>query len=59
MRAWQLHPGHDSLDGLRIVDLPTPEPGPHDVLVRVRACSINYRDQLIVVGKYGAAGPLT
>ena len=59
MRAWQLQPGHNSLDGLRIVDLPTPEPGPNEVLVRVRACSINYRDQLIIDGKYGAAGPLT
>ncbi len=52
MRSWRLSAGASSLDDLKLVDVPTPEPGPGDVLVRVRACSLNYRDQLIPQGKY-------
>jgi NADPH:quinone reductase-like Zn-dependent oxidoreductase len=40
MKAVRLH-----LDGLRLEDLPTPEPGPDDVLVRVHAAAIT-RDEL-------------
>jgi NADPH:quinone reductase-like Zn-dependent oxidoreductase len=29
-----------------------PEPGSHQVMIRVRATSLNYRDQAIVTGKY-------
>jgi NADPH:quinone reductase-like Zn-dependent oxidoreductase len=29
-----------------------PQPGPGEVLVRVRACSLNYRDQIIPLGLY-------
>jgi NADPH:quinone reductase-like Zn-dependent oxidoreductase len=42
------------LDNLKIEELPTPEPGPGEVLVRLRAASLNYRDTLIVVGGYGS-----
>ena len=42
------------LDNLKIEQLPTPEPGPGEVLVRLRAASINYRDTLTVVGGYGS-----
>jgi NADPH:quinone reductase-like Zn-dependent oxidoreductase len=58
MRAWQLRPGFTTLEGLQFLDLPKPVPGPNEVLVRVRACSLNYRDQLIIAGKYSAGGPL-
>ncbi|HYB57874.1 MAG TPA: NAD(P)-dependent alcohol dehydrogenase [Alphaproteobacteria bacterium] len=37
---------------LRPVELARPEPGPGEVLVRVRAVSLNYRDLLIVKGDY-------
>jgi NADPH2:quinone reductase len=37
---------------LRIEELPDPEPGPGELLVRVRACSINYPDVLIIEDKY-------
>ena len=33
-------------------DVPTPSPGPGEVLIRVRACSLNYRDQAVVTGNY-------
>jgi len=42
------------LDNLKIDELPTPEPGPGEVLVRLRAASLNYRDTLTVVGGYGS-----
>jgi NADPH:quinone reductase-like Zn-dependent oxidoreductase len=42
------------LDNLKIEELPTPEPGPGGVLVRLRAASLNYRDTLTVVGGYGS-----
>jgi NADPH:quinone reductase-like Zn-dependent oxidoreductase len=42
------------LNNLKIEQVPTPEPGPGDVLVRLRAASLNYRDTLTVVGGYGS-----
>lgn len=32
--------------------LPDPEPGPGEVLVRVKACALNFFDTLIIQGKY-------
>lgn len=50
MRAWQVPSfGIDALQG---VEQPDPEPGPGQVLVRVRAVSLNYRDLLVVKGLY-------
>ncbi|HEY0129858.1 MAG TPA: NADPH:quinone oxidoreductase family protein, partial [Allosphingosinicella sp.] len=37
---------------LELADLPDPEPGPGQLLVRVRACAINYPDVLIIEDKY-------
>jgi NADPH2:quinone reductase len=39
-------------DTLRLSDVPEPTPGPGDLLVRVRACAINYPDVLIIEDKY-------
>lgn len=52
MYTYQLkNPG--SLDGLVRVDLPDPAPGPGQVLIRIRAVSLNYRDLMIALGRYG------
>ena len=40
------------LDGLRIGERPTPKIGPRQVLVRIRAASLNYRDVMILSGGY-------
>jgi len=37
---------------LQLTDLPDPEPGPGQLLVRVRACAINYPDVLMIEDKY-------
>ena len=38
------------LDQLKVVEVPDPKPGPGEVLVRMRAVSLNYRDLLMVGG---------
>ena len=40
------------LDQLGAAERPDPTPGPREALVRVRAASINYRDLLVIEGKY-------
>ncbi len=57
MRQWMIAQGSTSLDGLQLRDSPDPAPAPGEVLVRVRACSINYRDQAIPLGLY-MGGPV-
>ncbi len=43
MRAWQIE-GEGGIDALALVERPRPEPGPGEVLVRMTANAINYRD---------------
>ncbi|MDR6509845.1 NADPH:quinone reductase-like Zn-dependent oxidoreductase [Novosphingobium capsulatum] len=52
MRQWLIRKGAQSLDDMALVNVPEPHPGPGEVAVRVRACSLNYRDQLIPLGHY-------
>jgi NADPH:quinone reductase-like Zn-dependent oxidoreductase len=51
MRAYQL-PQATGIDALVKLDLPTPRPGPRQVLVKVAACSLNFRDLAIALGNY-------
>jgi len=37
---------------LKIGDLPTPSPGPKEVLIKVKSCGVNFPDVLIVQGLY-------
>ena len=52
MRAWRLPAGSDGFDKLTLEELPDPVPGPGEVLIQIRACSINYRDFAVAAGKY-------
>src|SRR5262249_60465693 len=40
------------LENVAVVERPDPAPGPGQVLVRVRAASLNFRDLLITKGPY-------
>lgn len=51
MKAYRIDQ-YGTIDGLRLAERPTPEPGRGQLLVRVRACSLNYRDLLVVRGSY-------
>lgn len=51
MRAYHLTQTSGA-DGLAMVDLPDPQPGPQDVLLRVGAISLNFRDFSISRGTY-------
>jgi NADPH:quinone reductase-like Zn-dependent oxidoreductase len=44
--------GGFGFENLAIVEFPDPKPGPGQVLVRIRAASLNYRDLLIAKGQY-------
>jgi NADPH:quinone reductase-like Zn-dependent oxidoreductase len=46
------------VDRLRVVERPTPRPGRGEILVRVRAASLNYRDLVILKGIYMPDLPL-
>jgi NADPH:quinone reductase and related Zn-dependent oxidoreductases len=50
MRAIELH--GFALDQLKMAERPQPAPGPGEAVVRVRACSLNFRDWLLVQGVY-------
>lgn len=52
MKSWQLNKGATSLDDMVMVQRDVPTPGNGEVLIRVRACSLNYRDSLIPKGFY-------
>lgn len=51
MEVWQLTDGF-GIDHLQRITRPDPAPGPHDVLLEMKAASLNYRDVLAVNGGY-------
>jgi NADPH:quinone reductase-like Zn-dependent oxidoreductase len=58
MRAYELIAGSNSVDGLRRCERPDPKPLATQILVRVKAASLNYRDLMIARGHY-MGGPVT
>lgn len=52
MKAYEVDPAATG-GGLRQVARPVPEPMPDEVLVRIGAASLNYRDLLVMRGFYG------
>jgi NADPH:quinone reductase-like Zn-dependent oxidoreductase len=58
MKVFEVKVGSSSIDGLVASERPKPSPGPGQVLVRLHAASLNFRDLAIVRGKY-IGGPVT
>ncbi len=58
MKAYEIQ-GDGGIDALALVDRPSPEPGPRQLKVRVRANALNYRDLNTVrnPGRMGIAFP--
>ena len=52
MKAYQLPKGGAGIDALVKVERPAPRPAHRQVLVRVEACSLNFRDLAIARGTY-------
>ncbi len=52
MKVYELEKGSTSLSGLRVAERAEPKPAPNEVLIRIRATSLNYRDHMIVTGQY-------
>jgi len=51
MKAWAIQNGF-GLEHLQPLERPDPSPGSGEVLIRVRAVSLNYRDLLVTKGMY-------
>jgi NADPH:quinone reductase-like Zn-dependent oxidoreductase len=51
MKAYEIQ-SRFGLDALQLVDRPDPKPGPGQVLLRLKAWSLNYRDLLVIKGQY-------
>lgn len=52
MKAFQVI-GAFGLENLKPVEMPEPQPGPGQVVVRMRAASLNFRDLVVIKGGYG------
>lgn len=52
MKRWEFRPDQE---GLVLADAKVPKPGPREVMVKVRAVSLNYRDAAMLDGAMGVA----
>jgi NADPH:quinone reductase-like Zn-dependent oxidoreductase len=52
MKAYEIQ-SNAGIDALTLVDRPEPKPAAGQVLIQVKATSLNYRDLLVIEGAYG------
>jgi len=57
MRVWQID-GRFGLERLQQAERDLPQPGSEQVVIKIHACSLNYRDYLTVTGAYNPRYPL-
>ena len=58
MRAWQVRELGEPRDVLALAEVPDPEPGPGQLLVRVLGAATNFPDVLMCRGIYQVRPPL-
>jgi NADPH:quinone reductase len=58
MKAWQIYQLGEPRDALRLAEVPDPEPGPGQALVRVLGAAANFPDVLMCQGSYQVRPPL-
>ena len=58
MKAYEITAGTD-IDSIAIVDRQAPVPGPGEVAITMKACSLNYRDILVISGTYAVGDKVT
>ncbi len=54
MRQWKVRPNHEQ--PLAMVEAVPRDPGPGEARIRMRAASLNFRDQLLLTGRYPTGG---
>jgi len=57
MKSWLLT-ATTGVEALKLTEQAEPKPGPGQVVVRVRATSLNYRDLMVATGRYGTGLPI-
>ncbi|SHN12293.1 NADPH:quinone oxidoreductase family protein [Actinacidiphila paucisporea] len=58
MKAWRVHHNGEPREAMRLDEVPTPQPGPGEVLLRVRAAGVNFPDAMLCRGEYQIRPPL-
>ena len=54
MRAYEIIEG-EAVDAIALRERPDPQPAPGEVVIDVKACSLNFRDLTVIRGGYGGA----
>ena len=55
MKLYQI-PEPGAIENLTLAEAPDPAPGEYEVLIRVRAVSLNFRDLMVIRGTYARVG---